>query len=122
MAKSYLGSVRPLGIALHQYTDTSDDSVIFVEEQNSKKPVFIFNNDTELFFVDKQNVKTHIGKVKYGREWIIRFVFDLKFFDNHELLCPMAFKTPDKEFIEAERFVIEKLVREHNNIFNLSAN
>lgn len=120
MAKSLLGEVRPLGVVLYQYIDTKDDSVIFTQN-NKDQPVFVIDSEGYMFFVDKQNNKTLIGKVKYGREWVIRFVFDLKFFDSHELLCPMAFKTPEKEFIEAERFVVEKLVREHNNIFNLNA-
>lgn len=120
MAKPLLGSIRPLGIVLYQYFDTKDDSVIFTQN-NPEQPIFVINNDGYMFFVDKQNNKTLIGKVKYGREWIIRFVMDLKFYDSHELICPMAFKTPEKEFIEAERYVVNELVRSHNNIFNLTA-
>ena len=122
MAQVHLGSVCPLGIKLNQYFNAIDNTVIFVDAKNTNKVEFIFTEDGHLFFVGKPNIKTLVGRIKYGREWVIRFTFDLEFFDKNNLICDMAFKLADKEFIQAKRSVVQRLVRNHNNIFNLSAN
>lgn len=124
MVNENLGFIKRFGVnesIIEQYIDLSDDSVLIKNTRNDST-LFVIDYSGYTKFIDKNSTEVTIGKFGYATGYFIKFEFDIDFLNTHKEITQDHILTDNKDFIEAERIVVDILLTKYPDIFTIKEN